>query len=450
MSAVTPSEARTPELLTPAESGAMLTRVRVEISRVIVGQQRVVERVLVALLAGGHCLLEGAPGLGKTRLLTTLASTLGGTFSRIQFTPDLLPSDIVGTRIWRQEEGRFSVELGPIFANFVLTDEINRAPAKVQSALLEVMAERQVTIGGTTFPVERPFLVLATQNPIESEGVYQLPEAQRDRFLMKVPVDYPAGPHEELEIVRRAAGDAIDPVGVISLDDVRSLQATTRAIHVDPRVADYAVRLVMATREPARYGLDSLANMIAYGASPRASIGLVEGARAMALLRGRGAVDPQDIYDIGYDVLNHRLILSFDAVADGVTVDEVLYHLLTTVPAPHVQSRSYGAAPAGPPPMQGLPPAGYGGPAAASAGPVPTGQGQRLQAAGPYGVSRVEGEFQGQRDAQRGVDRPAPASEDVPVPQMLEPEGPGYEGAVPPSQDPTAEPEGDGALSPPA
>ena len=377
------------EPMRPAEAGALLTRVRAEIGRVIVGQHRVVERVLVALLSGGHCLLEGAPGLGKTRLLTTLATTLGGTFARIQFTPDLLPSDIVGTRIWRQEEGRFSVELGPVFANFVLTDEINRAPAKVQSALLEVMAEKQVTIGGETFPVDRPFLVLATQNPIESEGVYQLPEAQRDRFLMKVPVDYPAGPHEELEIVRRAAGDPVEPQPIISLDEVRGLQATTRAVHVDPRVADYAVRLVMATRDPVRYGLDSLSNLIAFGASPRASIGLVEGARAMALLRGRGAVEPQDIYDIGYDVLNHRLVLSFDAVADGVTVDEVLYHLLTTIPAPTLGGQT-------PSPPQ---------PVIPSATPVPASTGDRLRTAAPYGVAPVSGEFQGQRDAARGRGR---------------------------------------------
>lgn len=391
------------DMLTPTESGEMLTRVRAEIARIIVGQGRVVERVLVALLSGGHCLLEGAPGLGKTKLLTTLATTMGGTFNRIQFTPDLLPSDIVGTRIWRQTEGRFSVELGPVFANFVLTDEINRAPAKVQSALLEVMAEKQVTIGGESYRVDRPFLVLATQNPIESEGVYQLPEAQRDRFLMKVPVDYPAGPHEELEIVRRAAGDEVHPREVISLDQVKRLQATTRAIHVDPRVADYAVRLVMASRDPVRYGLDSLTNMIAYGASPRASIGLVEGARALALLRGRGDVEPQDIYDIGYDVLNHRLVLSFDAVADGISVDEVLYHLLTTIPAPtsHVPNQQSGGGYQRPAPMNA--------PALPNSTPVPQmglGVGDRQQATTPYGVAQVSGEFQGQRDAARGTARP--------------------------------------------
>ena len=392
------------ELLTPSRSAELLSSVRAEIGRVIVGQQRVVERVMVGLLAEGHCLLEGAPGLGKTRLLTTLSTAMGGSFSRVQFTPDLLPSDIVGTRIWRQEEGRFTVELGPVFANFVLADEINRAPAKVQSALLEVMAEKQVTIGGESFRVDRPFLVLATQNPIESEGVYQLPEAQRDRFLMKVPVDYPAGPHEEMEIVRRAAGDPIHPREVISLDDVKALQATTRAIHVDPRVADYAVRLVLATREPARQGLDSLTPLIAFGASPRASIGLVEGARALALLRGRGAVEPQDIYDIAYDVLNHRLVLSFDAVADGITVDEVLYHLLTTIPAPQLAS-SNGAArpPAGPPRIP-------------DATPVPPSASRGLQAQQPYHVAQsAPGTFQGQQDAARGANRgpvmPPPAGE---------------------------------------
>lgn len=376
------------DTLDPRECGDLLTRVRAEIGRVMVGQQRVVERVLVALLAGGHCLLEGAPGLGKTRLLTTLATTMGGSFNRIQFTPDLLPSDIVGTRIWRQEEGRFTVELGPVFANFVLTDEINRAPAKVQSALLEVMAEKQVSIGGETFGVDRPFLVLATQNPIESEGVYQLPEAQRDRFLMKVPVDYPAGPHEELEIVRRAAGDEVWPRQVVDLEGVRRLQTTTRGIHVDPRVADYAVRLVMATRDPARHGLDSLADLIAFGASPRASIGLVEGGRALALLRGRDAVDPQDIYDIGYDVLNHRLVLSFDAVADGVTVDEVLYHLLTTLPAP-TMSRHPGGIPTRYRQLSGhnvprLPPAPDTG--GDHRGPVPTTTGERLRSTSPLGT----------------------------------------------------------------
>ncbi len=316
--------------------GMRLHEVKSELQRVIVGQERVLERVLVALLAGGHCLLEGVPGLGKTLTVSTLARTLGGSFTRIQFTPDLLPSDIVGTRIYRPSTERFDVELGPVFANFVLADEINRAPAKVQSALLEVMAERQISIGGTTYPLPKPFLVLATQNPIESEGVYPLPEAQRDRFLMRIPVDYPT-PHEEHEIVDRASRQAPSPTALLSTDDVASLQAAAGAVYVERSVQDYAVRLVLATRHPAEHGVD-IDGLLAYGASPRASIGLIGAGRALALLRGRDHVLPQDVYDIAYDVLNHRLVLSFDAVADGVTVDDVLVEVLTTVVAPRLSS----------------------------------------------------------------------------------------------------------------
>lgn len=313
-----------------------LREVMSELQRVIVGQERVLERVLVALLAGGHCLLEGVPGLGKTLTVSTLARTLGGTFTRIQFTPDLLPSDIVGTRVYRQSTESFDVELGPVFANFVLTDEINRAPAKVQSALLEVMAERQISLGGVTHPLPDPFLVLATQNPIESEGVYPLPEAQRDRFLMRIPVDYPTA-LDEHEIVARAGGPTIEPSSILSLDDVRRLQRAAAAVYVDSLVQDYAVRLVLATREPDEHDV-AIDGLLAYGASPRASIGLVHAGRALALLRGRDHLLPQDVYDIAYDVLNHRLVLSFDAVADGVTVDDVLVEVLTTVPAPRVTS----------------------------------------------------------------------------------------------------------------
>ena len=314
-----------------------LREVMAELQRVIVGQDRVLERVLVALIAGGHCLLEGVPGLGKTLTVATLARTLGGTFTRIQFTPDLLPSDIVGTRIYRPSTERFDVELGPVFANFVLADEINRAPAKVQSALLEVMAERQISIGGTTYPLPLPFLVLATQNPIESEGVYPLPEAQRDRFLMRIPVDYPT-PDQEHEIVDRSRHQiSASPVALLSTDDVAGLQAAAAAIYVDRAVQDYAIRLVLATRSPAdhRVAIDGL---LAYGASPRASIGLINAGRALALLRGRDHLLPQDVYDIAYDVLNHRLVLSFDAVADGVTVDDVLVEVLTTVVSPRLSS----------------------------------------------------------------------------------------------------------------
>jgi len=316
-----------------ALAGARLLQVRHELQRVIVGQDRVLERVLVALLANGHCLLEGVPGIGKTLTVATLAKTLGGSFARLQFTPDLIPSDIIGTRVYRPSVERFDVELGPIFANFILADEINRAPAKVQSALLEVMAERQVSIGGVTHPVPAPFLVLATQNPIENEGVYQLPEAQRDRFLMRVPVDYPT-PAQEHEIVARAARPAEVPDRVLTVEDVLALQRLTMSAHVDPAVQDYAVRIVLATRAPASHGLADLDGLLAYGASPRASIGLVKAGQALALLRGRSWVVPQDIYDIAYDVLNHRLVLSFDAVADGVTVDDVLVAILEKVLAP--------------------------------------------------------------------------------------------------------------------
>ncbi len=320
-----------------SEAGARLEQVLVELRRVIVGQERVLERVLVGLLAGGHCLLEGVPGLGKTLTVSTLAKTLGGTFTRIQFTPDLIPSDIVGTRIYRPSTERFDVELGPVFANFVLADEINRAPAKVQSALLEVMGERQVSIGGITHQVPSPFLVLATQNPIESEGVYPLPEAQRDRFLMRIPVDYPSSA-EEHEIVARASGTMATPARLLDTDDVAALQQVAASVQVAPEVADYAVRLVLATRHPAEHELAELEGLLAYGASPeRASVSSPPGVR-LALLRGRPYLLPQDVYDVAYDVLNHRLVLSFDAVADGVSVDDVLVETLTKVGAPRMQA----------------------------------------------------------------------------------------------------------------
>jgi MoxR-like ATPase len=322
----------TSDLVQAGLIGVQLREVMSELQRVIVGQERVLERVLVALLAGGHCLLEGVPGLGKTLTVSTLAKTLGGTFTRIQFTPDLLPSDIVGTRIYRPSTESFDVELGPVFAHFVLADEINRAPAKVQSALLEVMAERQISIGGTTYTLPQPFLVLATQNPVESEGVYPLPEAQRDRFLMRIPVDYPTA-REEHEIVDRASRLTLPAAPLLSTEDVAGLQDAAASVYVDKAVQDYAIRLVLATRHPSEHGVD-IEGLLAYGASPRASIGLIDAGRALALLRGRDHVLSQDVYDVAYDVLNHRLVLSFDAVADGVTVDDVLVELLTTVVAP--------------------------------------------------------------------------------------------------------------------
>jgi MoxR-like ATPase len=282
------------------------------------------------------------PGLGKTLTVSTLAKTLGGTFTRIQFTPDLLPSDIVGTRIYRPSTESFDVELGPVFANFVLADEINRAPAKVQSALLEVMAERQISVGGTTYPLPAPFLVLATQNPIESEGVYPLPEAQRDRFLMRIPVDYPTA-LEEHEIVERSSQTAGTPMSLLSTEDVAGLQRAATDVYVDKAVQDYAIRLVLATRHPSEHGV-KIDGLLSYGASPRASIGLISAGRSLALLRGRDHLLPQDVYDISYDVLNHRLVLSFDAVADGVTVDDVLVEVLTTVVAPRLSSSQLAAS----------------------------------------------------------------------------------------------------------
>ncbi|HSG87538.1 MAG TPA: MoxR family ATPase [Candidatus Limnocylindrales bacterium] len=310
-----------------------IAQVRHELTRVIVGQDRVLDRLLVAVLADGHVLLEGVPGLGKTLVLATLARVLGGTFSRIQFTPDLIPADVVGTRIYRPSTEAFDVEPGPVLANVVLADEINRAPARVQSALLEVMAERQVTIGGRTFPAPRPFLVVATQNPIESEGVYPLPEAQRDRFLMRVPVDYPT-PAEERAIVARMADEPPTAARLLDPEDVVELQAAARAVRIAEPTIDYAVRLVLATRDPRAHGLERLVGLLEYGASPRASLGLVRAARAMAVLRGRDEATPQDVYEVAYDVLNARLALSYAALSEGFSVDDILVELLTTVKAP--------------------------------------------------------------------------------------------------------------------
>jgi len=312
-----------------------LERALVELRRVIVGQELLVERLLVTLVAGGHCLIEGPPGLAKTLAVRTLADITGGTFSRVQFTPDLLPSDIVGTRIFKASSESFDVELGPVFANFVLADEINRAPAKVQSALLEVMGEHQVTIGDVTHEVPTPFLVLATQNPIESEGVYSLPEAQRDRFLMKVLVDYPT-PTEELEIVRRMGVNPPTAMQVLSPEAVLGLQARADQVIVEPAVVEYAVNLVTATRHPEALGLPELADKIDYGASPRATLGLVRAGRAMALLRGRDYAVPQDIFDIAPEVMRHRIVLSYEALAAEMTTEHILARILSTVPAPMI------------------------------------------------------------------------------------------------------------------
>lgn len=324
-----------PSSVDPDAAGTELRQTLAEVQRVIVGQDRLVERLLTALIADGHCLLEGVPGVAKTLAAQTLATVVGGSFSRIQFTPDLVPSDIVGTRVYRASRETFDVELGPVMANLVLADEINRAPAKVQSALLEAMAERQVSIGGRSWEVPAPFLVLATQNPIESEGVYQLPEAQRDRFLMKVTVDYPSDA-DELAILYRMSSDRPTPQPVLDPQRLLALQARASRVFVHHALAEYVVRLILATRDPSRFGLPDVAPLLAYGASPRATLGLVAAARAQALLRSREYVLPEDVRELAPDVLAHRLVLSFDAVADGVSAESVIRRLVNAVPPPRV------------------------------------------------------------------------------------------------------------------
>ena len=324
---------------TPEHAHGALDEALYEIKRVIVGQDGMLERLLVALLASGHVLLEGVPGLAKTLTIKTLAQVLGGKYSRIQFTPDLVPSDIVGTRVLRPAGAGFDVELGPVFANFLLADEINRAPAKVQSALLEVMQEQQVTIGGTTYPVPLPFLVLATQNPIESEGTYPLPEAQTDRFLMKLIVGYP-DTGEEAAIVGRSLQGFPEPRERLSLPDLARYREACESIFVDRDVISYAVSLADATRNPEQHGLEEIAPFIAYGASPRGPIGLVQSARALALLRGRRHAIVDDVRALATDVLRHRLVLSYEALAEGVTADDLLARVLQTVRPPVVRRRA--------------------------------------------------------------------------------------------------------------
>jgi MoxR-like ATPase len=307
-----------------------------EIKRVIVGQDAMLERLLVALLTGGHVLLEGVPGLAKTLTIKTLADVVGGSFSRVQFTPDLVPADLVGTRIYRPDSGRFDVELGPVVCNFLLADEINRAPAKVQSALLEVMQEDQVTIAGRSHPVPQPFLVLATQNPIESEGTYPLPEAQTDRFLMKLLVDYPTI-GEEAAVVGRSLEPAVDVEQRIEAAELLQFRADVDRVYVDREVIGYAVALADATRKPEAWDLGDVAGYVEYGVSPRGPIGLVRAARALALLRGRGHAVLSDVRDLAPDVLRHRLVLSYEALSDGVTPDQVIEQVVDAVepePAP--------------------------------------------------------------------------------------------------------------------
>ena len=317
----------------PSEIASLMERILYEVKKVIVGQDHFLERVLVAVLAQGHLLVEGVPGLAKTLTVKTLARAIRGSFRRIQFTPDLVPADLVGTRVYNQKSGDFTTSLGPVFTNLLLADEINRAPAKVQSALLEVMQERQVTIAGESHRVPEPFLVMATQNPIETEGTYPLPEAQVDRFMMKVLVGYPTE-EEEYVIVDRVTGIPNDVVPIASTEQLSALQRECRSVYVDPALKQYAVRLAAASRNPDRYGVTGLAKYISFGASPRASINLTEGARALAFLRGRTYVLPEDVMDLVPDVFRHRLVLTYEALAEGITPDQIIRRIMQYLLAP--------------------------------------------------------------------------------------------------------------------
>ena len=315
------------------EVASLMEGILYEVKKVIVGQDRFLERVLVAVLAQGHLLVEGVPGLAKTLTVKTLARTIRGSFKRIQFTPDLVPADLVGTRIYNQKTGEFTTSLGPVFTNLLLADEINRAPAKVQSALLEVMQERQVTIAGESHRVTEPFLVMATQNPIETEGTYPLPEAQVDRFMMKVLVGYPTE-EEEFVIVDRVTGTPNDVVPLATTEQLSALQCECQGVYVDPALMQYAVRLASATRDPDRLGVGEVAKYVSFGVSPRASINLIEGARALAFLRGRTYVLSEDVTDLVLDVFRHRLVLTYEALADGMTPDHLIRRIMEHVPAP--------------------------------------------------------------------------------------------------------------------
>ena len=320
-----------------------MERVLYEVKKVIVGQDHLLERMVVALLARGHILVEGVPGLAKTMAVKTLSQAMGGEFQRIQFTPDLMPADLVGTRIYNQRTGEFSTSLGPVFTNLLLADEINRAPAKVQSALLEVMQERQVTIGRETFPVPEPFLVMATQNPIESEGTYPLPEAQVDRFMLKVLVGYPSTT-EEFVIVERMTSTLQDVQPVLDIEEVLALQRQADSVYVDPALIEYSVKLVTATRQPELYGLEDLNRYILFGASPRASINMILAGRALAFVRGRDYALPEDVRDVALDAIRHRLVLSYEALSDNVESDDILGRLMDAIPMPDVPLREYAGA----------------------------------------------------------------------------------------------------------
>jgi MoxR-like ATPase len=319
-----------------------MEQVLYEVKKIIVGQDHLLERMIVALLARGHILVEGVPGLAKTMAIKTLAEVVGGEFKRIQFTPDLVPADLVGTRIYNQKQGDFNTSLGPVFTNLLLADEINRAPAKVQSALLEVMQERQVTIGRESYRVPNPFLVLATQNPIETEGTYPLPEAQVDRFMLKVLVGYPTTT-EEFVIVERMTG-MLQPIQkVLTNEQLLMLQKESDDVYVDPALIEYAVRIVTATRQPEQLGLKDLRSYILFGASPRASINLILTARALAFVRGRNYALPQDVLDMVLDVIRHRIVLSYEALSDNISSDELLEKILDRIPVPVVPLREHGS-----------------------------------------------------------------------------------------------------------
>jgi MoxR-like ATPase len=348
------------------QASQVLSDAIAQVQRVIVGQEHMVEQLMVGLLAKGHILLEGVPGVAKTLAVRSFATVVGGDFARLQFTPDLVPSDIIGTRIYKASQESFDVELGPIFVNFVLADEINRAPAKVQAAMLELMAEKQVSIGGTTYPVPQPFIVIATQNPIESEGVYPLPEAQRDRFLLKVDVPYPAG-NEEFEILRRMSVDPPTASPILNPQMILSLQRQAQDVFVHNLVAEYIVRLVLATRTPAEFNLPDLTSVIQIGCSPRATLGLVAASRALALIHGRDYVLPTDVQAVARDVMAHRIVLGFDAIADNIAPAQVVDRILAMVPPPtpvwntgqsnpnHQPQHQQSAVPAAYPPPVGPP-----------------------------------------------------------------------------------------------
>jgi MoxR-like ATPase len=312
-----------------------MEQVLYEVKKVIVGQDHMLEMMIVALLARGHILVEGVPGLAKTMAIKTLAESIGGEFKRIQFTPDLVPADLIGTRVYNQKTGKFDTSLGPVFTNLLLADEINRAPAKVQSALLEVMQERQVTIGRETFKVPNPFLVLATQNPIETEGTYALPEAQVDRFMLKVLIGYPSST-EEFVIVERMTGDLQAIQKILTVEQLLKLQKEADRVYVDPALMEYAVRMVTATRNPKEVGLAELERYIMFGASPRASINLILTGRALAFVRGRNYALPQDVLDMALDVMRHRIVLTYEALSDNVTGDDILKRILDRIPIPVV------------------------------------------------------------------------------------------------------------------